>query len=325
MFSISHKTHNKLVKTAASFFPITYHDDEPESQGHPWFVDSFYEKDKDGKSFWRARVDPGLVNGFVPYMTTEFRRAEPAAQERIEAEAREKKNKKPTGDDLVSVYLDENPSLKLQFRSAIPGAPEFFKKLGCTDPVPNRAGDLDATNTRLLKSCDLVLVQPRPSLTNNVGLQPFGSGTLITSTPGLFVPANREPFVIAITQFIPKPTAPATFKSVFFNTFEDTGRDELHLARVFLLSPPLPLRDPENLSTWQPFVQYKCHYNLVYMTKRFPKAKTNYEKPLILQTGLAFGLADSIFNQLLTGGQNLSTNMLAHLKERELSGKFYNI
>ena len=322
MFYTSHKRHNRIAEKAGTFFPIRVSEGGRPQRPHPWQMLPIYNKEE---KKWSGTFLPGLVNGLPPYITTTYKNAPLDAQARIDGERKAKKEKAGPNDS-VSVYLDEGGALPFNslkdFNNG--GAPDFFKKLGVTDPVTNRAGDLESTAMRLLKSCDVVLVQPRPSLTNRVDYGLFGLGVQIKSTPGLFVPSNREPFVISTPLFVEKKEPPS-FRSVFFNTFVDTGRDELHLSRFYLLSPQLPILNPEDLSNWQPFVKYNCHYNLVHATQQIAKAKTNYEKPITIQTGLAFGLADLIFNNLLTGGLNVANDVLSYLNQRDLAGKFYAV
>lgn len=323
MFYTSHKRHNRIAEKAGTFFPIRVSEGGRPQRSHPWQMLPIYNKEE---KKWSGTFLPGLVNGLPPYVTMLYKNAPLEAQARIDEEKKEAGKEKAAPNDSVFVYLDEGGAITFDsFKDfSKGGAPEFFKKLGASDPVANRAGELESTATRLLKSCDIVLQQPRPSLTNKVDYGIFGAGVRITSTPGLFVPQNREAFLISVPVFVEKKEPPS-FRNVFFNTFVDTGRDEFHLMRFFLLSPPLPLLNENDLSIWQPFMQYNCHYNLVHATQQIAKAKTNYEKPLTIQTGLAFGLADSIFNNLLTGGLNVGNDVLAYLNQRNLGGKFYVI
>lgn len=310
-----------LLQKIEQCLPVRFDYTPASSRPHPWQLSPFWYKAKD-KAEWRATVLPGVVNGLPAYISMPFKEAPEIAQERIRKE-NEAKNLPTDKKAFVNVYLDEEAKISLnRFVNITSGAPDFFKRLGVTDPVANRAGDLESTATRLLKSCDIVLTQPRPSLTNRVDFGRFGSGVQITSSPGLFVPTNREPFLVSTSRFVDKKEPPS-FRSVFFNTFVDTGRDEVHLSRFYLLSPTLPILDPDDLSNWQPYVEYRCHYNLVHATQQIPKAKSNYEKPIVFQTALAFGLADTIFNNLLTGGLNVANDVLAYLNQRDLSGKFY--
>jgi len=314
---------NKLLKKVEQILPAKFLYTPAGSRPHPWQITTSYNKKK---KQWLASFLPGLVNGLPPYITMIYNEAPLEAQERIRLERAEKKLTPPDKKSSVSVYLDEGAQIALQrFRDYKQGAPDFFKKLGVTDPVTNRAGEEEDTASRLLKSCDIVLIQPRPSLTNKVDYRIFGQGVRITSTPGIFVPQNREPFLTSVPIFV-EQEEPPSFRSVFFNTFTDTGRDQLYLSRIYLLSPPLPINDPKDLSLWQPFFEYRCHHNVVHATQQIAKAKTNYEDPLVIQTGLlGGGLADSIFNQLLTSGLSADTAILDYLNQRDLRGKFYAI
>jgi len=315
---------NKLLRKLEQFLPVQFNYTPAGSVPHPWQITTFYDKEK---KQWLASFSTGLVNSLPAYITMIFEDAPAIAQERIRLERKEKGigPAEPGPKSPVSVYLDEGPQIACtRFQEIKAGAPDYFKKLGVTDPVRDRAGEEQATATRLLKSCDMVLIQPRPSLTNKVDYGIYGEGVRITSTPGLFVPADREPFITCIPIFI-EEKEPPTFRSIFYNTFFDTGRDQLYLSRFFLLSPTLPLIDPEDLADWIPFYQYNCHHNVVHATQQIAKAKTDYEKPLVLNTALAGGTADQVYNQLLTSGLNVDTSVLQYLNQRDLRGKFYSI
>jgi hypothetical protein len=315
----------KLLQKLEQALPIQFiHTPASSFLSHPWQITTVYDKKK---KQWLASFLTGLVSGLPAYISMIFEDAPAIAQQRIRLERKEKGIVpiEPSPKASVSVYLDEGAQVSCtRFQEIKKGAPAFFQKLGVTDPVKNRAGEEEDTATRLLKSCDMVLVQPRPSLTNKVDYAIFGVGVRITSTPGLFVPTNREPFVNSIPIFI-ETKQPPSFRSVFFNTFVDTGRDELYLSRLFLLSPVLPLLDPEDLSVWVPFYQYNCHHNVVHATQQIARAKTNYEDPLVIQTALAGGTADAVYNQLLTSGLNVDTSVLQYLNQRDLSGRFYSV
>jgi hypothetical protein len=168
-----------------------------------------------------------------------------------------------------------------------------------------------------------VLNQPRVSLTNTISISAASiDTTLVSINPGFLSPTDREPIVTALPKYV-VPTETTNFADLFFQRFVDSSTDRLHLSTVYLLSPVLPLLDPANLVSWQPFIKYNCHHNLVHATKQIEKRDEFV--PLSLVLPFAAGVAQPIFDYILAENNFFAQAALDFYQQRNLAGKFYAV
>lgn len=334
----------KLLHKVEQYLPIKFDYTGAGSRAHPWQITAEYYTDPIANiSYWRASLSPGLVNGFPAKITMQYSDAPLAAQERIRLENIEAKKPAPKKTDRVAVYLDEGAAVKLLFRkigsdadpSSITGnagsgnitgvfekVPDFFKRLGVADAKTNLLAE-KAETQRLLLACDIVLNQPRVALTNSISISAASiDTTLISINPGFMSPKDREASVIALPKYV-APIQTLNFADLFFQRFSDSSSDQLHLSTVYLLSPVLPLLDQANLSSWQPFIKYNCHHNLVHAVKQIE----NREEftPLSLVVPLAGGVAQPIIDYILAENNFFAQAALDFYQQRNLGGKFYAV
>lgn len=333
---------NKLLHKVEQYLPIKFDYTAAGSRPHPWQIQAQYYTDPvTNLSYWRASLSPGLVNGLPAKITMKLSDAPAEAKERIRLE--NIKNKKPVakGTDRVDVYLDEQAAVKLSFRKigsdadpeSISGnagsgnvtgvfekVPDFFKRLGVSDANTNLLAEKPETK-RLLLACDIVLNQPRVSLTNSISISAASiDTTLVSINPGFLSPTDREATVTALPKYI-VPIETTNFADLFFQRFVDSSTDRFHLSTVYLLSPVLPLLNATNLSGWQPFIKYNCHHNLVHVTKQIEKRDEFV--PLRLVLPFAGGVAQPIFDYILAENNFFAQAALDFYQQRNLGGKFY--
>jgi hypothetical protein len=300
-----------------------------------------WRKQKNGKGGdWHGIITPGVVNGVPAFIKMPYGNATFEARERIRLDAVTNKKPTPKDGDIVKIYLDEDAELKMSFRSigsdgspdSISGdadsgsvtgvfekVPDFFKRLGVADANTNLLGQ-PAETQRLLKACDVVLNQPRVGLTNNVSISAaIVDTTLVSINPGFFVPPDREASVTSTPKFIALEPA-LIFADLLFERFIDTATDQLHLSTFYLLSPQLPLLDPSNLESWQPYIKYNCHHNLIHATQQIERRAEFV--PLRLVVPLAAGLAQPIIDYILAENNFFAQAALDFYQQRKLNGKF---
>jgi hypothetical protein len=334
----------KLLQKVEQYLPIKFDYTAAGSRPHPWQIQAQYYTDPiTNLSYWRASLSPGLVNGFPAKITMQYSDAPLAAQERVRLENIEAKKPAPKDTDRVDVYLDEQAAVKLSFRKigsdadpdSISGdagsgnvtgvfekVPDFFKRLGVADANTNLLAEKPETK-RLLLACDIVLNQPRVSLTNSISISAASiDTTLVSINPGFQSPADREATVTALSKYV-VPTQTTNFTDLFFQRFVDSSTDLLHLSTVYLLSPVLPLLDATNLSGWQPFIKYNCHHNLVHATKQIERRDEFV--PLSLVVPFAGGVAQPIFDYILAENNFFAQAALDFYQQRNLGGKFYAV
>ena len=335
---------HKLLDKVAHYLPIKFEYTAAGGRPHPWQIQAQYYTDPvTNLSYWRASLSPGMVNAFPAKITMKLSDAPAEAKERIRLE--NIKNKKPVAKDTdrVDVYLDEQAAVKLSFRKigsdadpeSISGdagsgkvigvfekVPDFFKRLGVSDANSNLLAEKPETK-RLLLACDIVLNQPRVSLTNSVSISAASiDTTLVSINPGFLSPTDREPTVTALPKYV-VPAETTNFADLFFQRFVDSSTDRFHLSTVYLLSPVLPLLDPTNLASWQPFIKYNCHHNLVYATNQIERRDEFV--PLSLVVPLAGGVAQPIFDYILAANNFFAQAALDFYQQRNLGGKFYAV
>jgi len=338
------KLWQKLLQKVEQYLPIKFDFTPAPKRPHPWQIRPVWHENKKAKSGeWRGIVTAGLVNALPPYVKMIYEEAPAEARERIRLAAVAKNKPEPKPTDLVKVYLDEQAELKFNWRAigtdgspdSVSGnassgnitgvfekVPDFFKRMGVADANPKIGGKVPET-TRLLKACDIVLSQPRTSLTNNITISStILDSTLLSINPGFLVPPNREAFLSALEKFVIHPITPS-FADLIFQRFIDTPRDQLHLSTAYLLSPVLPLLDPTDLVDWQVYLKYNCHHNLVHATQQIEN-RVEFV-PISLVLPLAGGLAQPIINYILSANNFFAQAALDFYQQRKLNGKFYAI
>jgi len=335
---------HKLLQKVEQYLPIKFDYTAASSRPHPWQIQAQYYTDPvTSLSYWRASLSPGLVNGFPAKITMQYSDAPLAAQERVRLENIEAKKPTPKKTDRVDIYLDEQAAVRLSFRKigsdanpdSVSGdagsgkvtgvfekVPDFFKRLGVSDANTNLLAE-KAETKRLLLACDIVLNQPRVSLTNSISISAASiDSTLVSINPGFLSPTDREPTVTALPKYV-VPDQTTNFADLFFQRFVDSSTDRLHLSTVYLLSPVLPLLDAANLGSWQPFIKYNCHHNLVHATKQIERRDEFL--PLSLVVPLAGGVAQPIFDYILAENNFFAQAALDFYQQRKLDGKFYAV
>jgi len=335
----------KLLEKVEKYFPRTFEYKGASPRPHPWQIRPIWHKDeKDKIGHWRGIVSAGLVNAIPAYVTMIYEEANAEARERIRLAALADKKPLPKPKDLVKIYLDEMAELKFNWRKvgsdgspeSVSGdansggligsfekVPDFFKRMGVADANPKLL-EKPPTTQRLLRACDIVLHQPRTSLTNTADISSASiDTTLVSINPDFVIPADREPYLSALPKYVSLTSNPSTFADLVFQRFIDTPFDQIHLSTVYLLSPQLPLLDEDNLQGWEPYFKYNCHYNLVHATQQIEK-RTDFV-PLTLTIPLAGGLAQPSINYILAENNFFAQAALDFYQQRKLNGKFYAI
>jgi len=262
---------------------------------HPWWTDLSWSAEAEQ---WTARVTPGFCisgTGSDPQVSVPENLAGEETRERLEITD-------PTSD-LVDAYLSELPSIALpssRWRaigtdaaavsgSPIESVPPQFSRRGVMGPAVLDTGGEggavlrveglleDRREARLLRACDLVLTHDRvrsviaPSLVPGLLDVEFAQANQI-SRPGPWVEIQRKY----------EPASERGIVDLLIGSAADTGRDELHLATLYLLSQPgaEPGSDPD--ATWEPSVEYHVKWNQQY--------RATYEDTIVEPTRLTIAV-----------------------------------
>lgn len=339
----SHRKHNEAVEKAHRFFPVRVDEQEAPGRAHPWQLrPQWVEKPKEpGQGYWTVTPDPGLVNGIPAAVKMRFAEAPLPAQERILAEAKEANRPRPGPETRVDVFVDEQASLRIQWRAigsdaAPEGAasgnadtgevrasfepvPEFFKRLGVADANPDLLGP-QAETQRYLRGGDVVLNQPRLAFANEVTVGQVVDGSIISASPTFAIPADRQPRLTATAKYV--PIRDVQRRDLLAMRFVDEPFDQALIATVYALSPPFP-QDTQINGGWAIYIKYQLHWNLVHAT---PRIEERRELPRItFVTPLGLGLANERIGEILSQNNDYSQAVLDLYQQNNLRGTFYAV
>lgn len=253
---------------------------EPAPWRHPWWTDLQWSTPEER---WTITVMPGYClssTGADPQVTVPDRLASEDTLDRLEIV-------RTTGKP-VDAYLSESPRVPvpvIKWRpigtdaTALSGqesesVPERFATRGVMGPVvldTGGAGGLvtrlsglesDRRRARLLRAADVVLTHDRSRAvieSTLAGSQldiDFSLASAGQARPGPWIEVERKH----------EPAAPGDFVDRIIGAAADGGRDKLHLATLYLLSPPGQTPGSEPDATWEPSVVHHRKWDLQYRT-----------------------------------------------------------
>jgi hypothetical protein len=270
---------------------------------HPWQTDLAWSAEAEQ---WTARVWPGYClsgSGADPRVIVPETLAGEEALQRLEIA-------KPSEDRSAEVYLSEVPSIPLppiKWRaigtdavvvsgSAGEPVPERFRRRGVISPVElDTGGDNgavvrvsglveDRRQARLLRACDLVLTHDRVRSVVASSLMP---GVLDVEFSQINQVSRRGPWVEIQRQYVPPG---AGILDLVTGAAADPGRDELHLATLYLLSPEGEEPGSVPDETWEPSSIYRQQWNLQY--------RATYEDTIVEPTRISIAVPQLGFGAL---------------------------
>jgi hypothetical protein len=258
----------KLVRLISRWRPLRVSADDAVGRGHHWRISGGWDA---GQQRWEVRIDPGFVNGQEVLCPSQpIEEVPEATLERLKA----------AGGDLparAQAWLSEGPSIGIsRFRAvgtdavSVDGSgeevPEYFLEAGVAPAeAVSTAGDtLTRTETansetartrRLLRCCDVVLNQPRPSARLEVGADNRPEARLV-------LPGDTRPFLTVQPDRYQPPGEAGSIQEEFAGALADSGLDRLLIGRLWLLSPAgLAPGSPPDV-TWQALGQNEVFYSL---------------------------------------------------------------
>lgn len=254
---------------------------------HPWFTTVRWD---DESEMWLATVKPGAC----PSATSDGDPVVRVDQRHAPEETVERLKLVPGGDERnLRGYLSEGVPLALKpslFRTigtdaigttATPAeaVPAFFAKRGVMGARVLRDGGGSAViqtdglasarvKARLLRACDLVLTHDRPATQTAARESDLSPGTTaLEFSTGRLTSYDAEPNLVPRSKW----ESPADLASLdlALGTGTDSGRDEIRIATVYLLSQPGTEEGavPEGRG-WSPFVDHHVSWDLQYATKQ---------------------------------------------------------
>lgn len=259
---------------------------DPAPWRHPWFTTVRWSEEAEA---WLATVKPGACPSAVsdgdPIVRVDQIVAPAETVERLELEANGREKN-------LRAYLSEGAPLALRpsiFRAIGTDAtgteaaqpesvPAFFAKRGVMGPrvlrnvngtaVLAESGlESDRRTARLLRACDVVLTQDRIATVASVRESDISPGTAaLEFAPSRAASYDADPNLIALSKW--QGPADLAALDLALGTGTDRGRDEIHLATIYLLSSPgmEPGSEPTG-TAWTPYVDHHVFWDLQHAAR----------------------------------------------------------
>jgi hypothetical protein len=310
---------------------------------HPWYPNLEWD---DLLQTWRVTIKPGFVNGReievsvreleAPPVTVA--RAESDSSIRIGANILARLSEEPAisvrrwrsiGPDAEPIGAVTNPtslSARITFESVHP----FFLSLG-VGVAPQRTISMtgginevqrhDSADDRLLRAAEVVLRVPRPATTAQwiFGDPASGSVAEFNVNYAGSVATDRAPQITVEPEFNPDPESDPVQR--LLGNWQDSGRDELHIATIYLVSPPGADLGSAPDATWESYYQGHVFWNVNHGHKILPvldQPSLRYVAP-----ALALSSASTILASLVSPLNDLYDAALEFVRNRTLDGRFW--
>jgi hypothetical protein len=294
---------------------------DPTDWRHPWQTDLTW--DYEGER-WTAKITPGFClsgTGADPQVIVPGTLATEETLMRLEIER--------ATERTVEAYLSEEPRVALptiKWRSI--GTDAVVVSGSAGEPVPQRYIDrgvvspieLDTTGengavirlsglaedrreARLLRACDLVLTHDRVRSVVSPSLAP---GVLDVQFSQVNEISRKGPWVEVQQKFVRPGEG---ILDLVLGAAADSGRDELHLATFYLLSPAGAESGSAPDETWEPSVIYHQRWNLQY--------RATYEDTIVEPTRISIAVPQLGFGALGARAQPIVDEINARTAELE--------
>lgn len=238
------KTWSKLLEKVERYFPRRFFELGGGSRSkwkHPWTVTMGKDRLGNLTPFFIS----GLVNCFPPWVEMSYDKAPEAAQLRADAESQARDDKtKP-----IHVYLDEGPTLPLNWRAFDP-----FNN----DPVPPKFGNFPQSD---IYATDIVIKTLRTALDLTVTKANTPDFTGINVDPKF---TEHKGFGFNI-ESVNKYTPPKSYLSavdIAQGRFFDNPYEATKICTIFALKPPGESRPP-NIN-WIFATSYNAYWNFAF-------------------------------------------------------------
>jgi hypothetical protein len=294
-----------------------------------------------------VKINTGFCNADECKVFTRFKYLSDKAKDYIKTDKKQM-NKRP--EEMVEIGLSFRPTLiiedgtwrpigessfpDIQLASEFSGiadekVPEAFLALGVTPARGQISNYVDEGRKLFAVSialhCDRWYTEAEIRVAN-----PFVEATTAVFSLMPKIPPNGQlgkgKIRIVTEPFKPSSTA-RTLAEVLFGVSPEAW-DRLMICEVYAVSPPKDagedLYTPYPSPSYRIFKKQSLSWNVRYLVPELPQARSI--KPITMSTGLLNGIADAIFNTLLTivnDTAQLVMNILAQLENRK--GKFLTI
>ena len=286
----------------------------PADWDHPWKLHPRWIQHDDGSEGWAVAVTPGFLNG---------------ADVLVNAE--------------TPLTADPTPFIPVrQFRNATgddgEAYPAYFKKLGARSAqgmdswaaaildgsmaVEEPLFDEPQGGTRELVAADVVLHVDHAGIRTDTTFADPTTGRLVIHSPVITSGPHRYPYHINAVPRFEEPKYPDALDRLM-GSYDEPNYDVLHLATLWLLSPPDGANAAKPGPDWEPYPQHFVFWNLGYAGVN--QFNFKQPEPLTIHTGLAFGLLDTIGNTMLAPLNDAYALAFNALNQTSMRGYFWSI
>lgn len=311
---------------------------------HPWKPSFEWE---DNHAFWRVTIQPGFVNAKEVEVAIPLYSAPESVQLRAKGD-----DSTLVGADRVRARLSEEPGIPVtSWRKIGPDSNAtgltlnetatggtvnyesvhpFFLAMGVGTP-PNvifstatgprtLAENIDRSEDRLLRAAEVVLYQDRPSVTSEWSLAP-GDGSIaeFDVVYAGVVTVRSDPYIAILPSYSP-PVAQDPIERLRGN-WQDLGRDELHIATLYMVSPPGADHGSDPDADWSPFYQGHVFWNLNHAHNMLPV--TEEPTPLKFNVPLAGGIGQLMIDTIVGDLNDRYDAAMEFVTSRSLEGRFW--
>lgn len=305
---------------------------EPRGQWrHPWWITPSWREDpaiEPQRGEWVASIRPGFVNGrdvTIPVAQDDGSTIHVPLTAEPPPEITLGSFRDPTAPGGFGANTDGD-----LVTAPGEGYPRYFESLGVKPPwlggkLGADAPEFDPDRTRQIRACDVVLITPRLGSRQIITVHdPFTTAQSVEIATeylnGRVRSAPSRNYLVTLPKFTPLPERSAL--DLLSGTAVETEQDEMRIATVWFVSQPDVADDAPVDASWTPYAQYAAAWNLNHATRADPGRQPG--APISFHTGLAFGVADSLINFLLSGPNDLLNQVEAFLGAADYSGHYWS-
>ena len=312
---------------------------------HPWKPALEWD---DNLALWRVDIKPGFVSGEEVEVTMRLSEAPDITAIRAKSD-----DSILVGTDRVRTRLTEEPGIPIRewrrigadadptglainasgtggtvsYESVHP----FFKAMGAgvpptvtfstTSGTRELIDNTDRSEDRLLRAVEVVLNKERPSATSSwtLGNGSFGGSVAQFDVIYASTIVRESPYLTISPRYSPRSAQDPVER--LRGNWQDDGRDELHIATLYLISPPGADHGSEPDYDWSPYHQSHLFWNVNHAANILPV--TSEPEPLRFPIPLANGIGQPLINTIVGNLNDRYDAALEFITNRSLEGRFW--
>jgi hypothetical protein len=245
------KLWSKLLKKVETYYPRRFFSARQiQTYIHPWTVTMGLDRQGNTTPFFY----PGGVNGYPPYVEMPYSQSPFSARRRVQNEPGYDA-KSFDARKLIRVYLDEQPTLPLNWRN-------FDPKEGDKRPHPFSSNP----NSPILAT-DIIIRTQRIALNLNVVKEVSADLTGIQVNPTYSEPSDYGFKIVSVSKYVP-PLSYISSADIVAGRFFDNPFEECKICTIYALQNGSPKPIPD--MTWLFATSYDAYYNLLFFAPFVP-------------------------------------------------------